>query len=414
MSKTKSLCVLAGVAIGAWSASAQTDTARGYGAELAADAAARTGLRTDGGASWNNGATISDGTGDHSLRLNGYMIFRYSLDFRDDGVVGSTEDFTHGFFGYLTKFILSGSIYEKALTYKVQVAFAGSGSAAGSAVLDDAYGQYAWDGGTHVRWGQFKLPVLKEDNISDTHSLAAGRSLMSDFFRQNRTQGIQVGHQGEQFRVMGAFSDGHRAVNTAYNSTAEADLGLTARGEFMWDGTWKQFDQFTSWQSAESACAGLAGAAIHWDTGGETGGPTTDMDRLLATADVMVQGRGWNAFGAFVMQDLDSPATDFTDYGGQLQGGVFVTEQAELFAQWNAIFLDADRGAADDDMHFVTAGVNYYVSPESQAARFTGDVTYSLNDTSGLGAFLPDQNAGLLGQADSGELLLRLQFQEKW
>ena len=138
----------------------------------------------------------------------------------------------------------------------------------GSAVLDDAWGQYAFGNGWAVKWGQFKLPVLREESVSDTAQLTANRSVMNGEFGQSRSQGVQLSTEQQQVRFAAAFSDGIATQNTDFTSSAEADWALTGRLDWKWAGEWKQAKDFTSFP--ESPFFGMVGGAVHLQSGGET------------------------------------------------------------------------------------------------------------------------------------------------
>jgi hypothetical protein len=86
---------------------------------------------------------------------------------------------------------------------------------------------------------------------------------------------------------------------------------------------------------------------------------------------------------------------------------LFVSDQVELFGRYDVILPDVG-----DSFNTLTAGVNYYVSPHSHAAKFTADVVYYFDDTTGT-PILNGTNTGinLLPEQDGGEWGVRLQMQ---
>lgn len=391
-------------------AKVETDADRAYGAELLADANSRTSLLADGGnAGWEKGKFfISDATGNNSIALGGTIQFRYMANVRQD-VASPDEDFTHGFENNRTRLRVGGSIYEKALTYKIEGDFSRS---TGMPVLLDAEGKYTWDNGVAVRWGQFKAPFMREELLSDNFLLAADRSVYHSAFSTLRTQGVELSWQGETFRIAGMVNDGSRALNTAYTSTGEADFGLTGRAEWMWAGNnWKRFDDFTSWKG-EEGYAGMAGVAVHYQSGGETGGPTPDMDMVQVTGDTQIEGNGWNIHASAAYRNLEAVGSpDLDAWGVLIQGGFFVSDQWELFARYDGVFAD-NGGAGDDGFNTVTIGTNYFVSPRSHAAKFVFDATYFIDDVTGSSAMIsPSGSLGLLADGEGDQLSLRAHFQ---
>lgn len=391
----------------------QTD-ARAYEAELAADAATRSSLLGEGGgAGYEKGKfTIYSGDKANSLWIAGHFQFRYNANFRDeDTAPGANDEFTQGFQMRRTRLRAGGSIWDKNLTYQIQMDV---NRATGEWGLVDAYAQYKFENGMTARWGQFKLPFLREENISDSNQLAAEASTTHSVFTQGRSQIVQLEYLADQFRLTGAFSDGFNTLNTDFDSAREADFALTGRADWMFAGDdFKRFDDFTSFRSQDYT--GMLGAAFHYQDGGETGG-TPDQSLASAVIDTQVEGQGWNIYAAGIWRNVDaaSASEDFNDFGMVLQAGYFVSDQTELFARLDITWADDNRAASDatdDTFHTVTGGVNYYISPESQAVKFTADVQYFFNPEADLSIVSPTTGTGLLADGEDGQIQLRLQMQ---
>ncbi|MBS0195380.1 MAG: hypothetical protein JSR77_01345 [Planctomycetes bacterium] len=435
MSQTRMLVVIAGAALG-FGASAFAQTAsnndRAYAAEMVSDAGARTSLLADGGAGYDaKGFMIGSADGNNTLYVFGSAQIRYNADFRDDSdPLSNGKTYTGGFENNLTRIGVHGTVWDKALSYQVRGEFGSEGSFG----LETAFGKYTWDNGFAVQFGQFKHPLFRESMIDNEYQLAVNRSITEGYFGGGYTQGVNFIYSQDAWRFLAGFNDGVRSANTpsnsAYNATTnsgEADYGLTARAEFKIMGAgWERFDDFTSWRSAEDVGL-LVGAAIHWQDTGDTGPGGASVQNFLYTGDVQFEGKGWNAFGAFYGSHIDdnSPGSSARDdFGAAIQGGVFLTDQVEIFARWDAIFFDS---SAVDDNHFITGGVNYYLSPESHAAKITADVIWALNKsgqylfnpdidgddtTSDPGPFAGSTTYGLLGEIDNNnEFAFQLQFQ---
>ncbi len=371
--------------------------------------AAMPALAQGGGNYGRAGFNIADASGDNSLRIGGAAQFTYNASFRDDAVVGNNNDLAVGFENPLTRVRASGTVGTRDLGYKIQMTALSDGGFA----IDDAFAEYSYGNGVSVRIGQFNLPVLREVVIGAEDRLGSDFSINSRFFGQGYSQGLQIGYTSEQFRVMGALSDGAGTDNTTFTSNQEADIAISLRAEGLVMGSnWDQFGNYTSWRGA-SDNALLVGGALHYQTGGETAG-TADANILLFTADGSWEGPGYNITGNFNYRNIDLPAADQTDYGFMLQGGYFFTDNVEGFARVEQIILDDAPAGVDDSLTFLFGGVNYYVFAESNAAKFTGQIGYSFNATNGLtAAGGPGFELGnaLLGQADDGEFALQLFFQ---
>jgi hypothetical protein len=406
MMQTKTLLLVAGTSLSfATSVFAQQAEQR----ELLADASARTSYQ-GGGTYGSNGFNIADASGDNRLTIGGYAAFRYNASFRDSDSVGDTEDLTQGFSTPLTRVRFSGTVGDRNLSYKIQASFNGED---GVAAIDDAFGEYAFGEGWSFRWGQFNLPVVREISVGAEDHLGADFSLTSQFFGQGYSQGIMLSYASDTMRFQGALSDGASTANTNFTSTAEADYALSARLEGLLVGSdWGRFNNYTSWRNAEDGA--LLGGAIHWQSGGETGG-TSDVDLLIATIDFTYEGAGWNATGVGYYASADQGnGSDRDDFGFMAQGGIFLNDQWEAFARYDGFFLD-DDATSEDNLNFFTIGVNYYMFQDSNAAKFTGQIGYAFEDTSdlfGSGGFLEGTNeSGFLGDSEEGEIALTLQAQ---
>ncbi len=428
MSPTRMISLASGLALSFSAAfagqNASLDLNRAYGAELQADAQARSSSLLDGGATYANGEHIlTDGSGDNTLALGGTAQFRYRLGLRsDDPPIGADNGTTMGFDFGAVRAWAHGNVYSSNMHYRIQTLFTNDGTF----VLEDAYGVYSMDNGLSWKFGQFKLPFLREENIDLERQLAVDRSETNYFFTQGYSQGIQFMYAQDQWRLQGGFSDGTLSGNTAYNSAGEADWAFNARFDYMFAGTdWNRFEQFTSWQSAPTDLAGVAGAALIYESFGSTNPSGTEVTNFMFTIDTALQGQGWNAYGAVVgnTEDVDG-ADSMTNFGVVLQGGIFINEQVELFGRFDSIFLDQPDGSTlEDTLMFLTFGANYYLSRESHAARFTADIVFSLNETGFAfdedgDPLTPDvlgsltaggTQTGILGDPSSGEVVLRLQ-----
>jgi len=419
MTTAKILVVVAGLTIGGVAVAGgpeTTDSNRAYAAEMKADAA----LRTSNLNGSNSGLILADG-GDTSVKLGGFAQFRYINNFRDNppnATSGSFHDsgYTNGFEATRTRLEVTGNIISKALTFKVDSDFNKSGDAS----LKDAWGQYAFDNGVKVKWGQFKLPVLREELVADVNQLAIDRSIVNTIFTQDRSQGIQAAYEQDQWRILGALSDGLQTLNTDYTSSAEADYAFSGRGEFKWGDDWKRFADFTSWRGQSNA--GLIGVAAHYQHSGNTasaGNNAEKVDLIQYTADFSLEGNGWNLFVAGVGRHSEPSGTNtastLDDFGFVVQGGVFVNDQIELFARYDGVFVDSDYGnGIDDTFNTLAGGVNYYVFAQSQAFKISADVQYFVDEVSSnvlVSGVSGSNNNALRFDGEGGQFAVRLQVQ---
>lgn len=407
------------------------DLDRAYASEMRADA--------------DNRASLLGMSQQANLKVSALLQARYMFSTRDEQTGGALgdDDTTLGFDIPRAQIRMSGQVTDTVsghLSFDFGAAEFNGRNDAGTGTLLTAYAAWALDDAWTLLIGQWHNPVVAEEAIEAEYGLAVERSVVNEFFNPGYTQGVAAAYTSDNWKFVGAFADGaayignRNTANSAFNSEGENDFGLTGRVDFLVSGTWDQFGSFASWRGSNYGLKlGLGG---HYQQQGDTnpstgtwgvlGGVATDsIDVTLWTADAMVQGDGWNVFAAYVGHLIDATPTvgtlpEIVNHGVVVQGGVFVSDQAEVFGRYDALFLDSDladlAGTSEDDFHYLTAGVNYYLVPESHAARFTVDAVYSLSDTDTLDALVPSpggfngaSTTGLLGQSD-GELLLRAQM----
>lgn len=401
------------------------DIDRAYAAELRADANTRSSLL---------------GSNAGSLDVEVFTQFRYSYNSRDEiapGVALGDADTTVGFSTPRTQIRMSGGVEGTDITGHVSFDFGGafdhgiSGGAGGDggATLRDAYATWGLDDNWTFLFGQMKNPLHFESNVAPEHSQGVERSLTNSFFDVQYTQGIGFNYTDDEWKFTFVLSDGPVAQNTYYTG-AEADFSLTGRVDWLVSGNWDQFADFASWQGSNDGFR--VGAGVHWSQAGDTNPSLAPVDTATVTAwtvDAQYESDGWGLFFAYMSTNLDNDllaggSVDQTDDGLVFQGNVFMTEQFELFGRYDMIMIEDDPAAitplaaTDDDQYStITIGFNYYLVPESYAARFSMDVAFGLDDSTGLDTrgFADAATTGYIGGAGAptgieSDLMIRGQF----
>lgn len=422
-----SIFVLAGTA----AAQSGLDLDRAYASQLRADADAR--------------ASFLGLNSQPNINLSAVFQARYMASFRDaqPGDDLGDDDTTIGFDIPRAQIRMSGNVTESIsghLSFDFGAAELNGRNDAGTAVLLNAFAAWALDDSWTLLIGQWHNPVVAEEAVQAEFGLAVERSVVNEFFNPGYTQGVAAAYTSDNWKFVGAFSDGatyignENTANSPFNSSAENDWGLTGRLDFLVSGTWDQFGSFSSFRGSNNGIKlGLGGHyqqqgrtnPSNWDWGVLGGVGLDRMNISLWTADAMLKGDGWNLFAAYTGHHIDATPEvgdlpSFTNHGFVLQGGMFVSEQVELFGRYDALYLDSDlrdlAGADRRHFHYLTAGFNYFLIPDSFSARFTADAVYSFNNTALLDALSPEpggfngpSTTGLLGSSD-GELLLRAQM----
>lgn len=392
------------------------------------------------------------------ITASAFFQSRYTISFRNDpGPFGGDGEFlrTVGFSIPRAQIRLDANIANEQLLAHVMFDFGdaegdrGRGDAptdagdTGAGQLREAWAQYNFGGeqtGHYLKAGQFRSILLYEEAIRPEYQLAVERSVANEFFAPGNTQGIALGYVGQNLAWEVSFNDGidflgsGQTVNTPFNSGFEADYAVTARVDYKLAGAWERFDDFASWRGEDVAAR--IGAGFHWQNQGDTNptepntpdflsGDILEINNITWTADASYESDGWHAFFAYtghrIEWEFSLQTLEVTQHGVVAQGGIFMLDDLEIFGRYDAVMYDnvlVDGFGTDQDVnHYLTVGLNYYIIPQSHAARFTFDVMTSVNPSNTLDAgvtnsiFLPDPTVtGLIG-GTSEEWLIRAQLQ---
>lgn len=345
-----------------------------------------------------SGVSLTSADGSATLKFTGQFQFRHVYNHREGAGVDN-DDF--GFEHRRIRPKVAGSVADG----KVPFAFYGEFARTNAFTLVDAWAGYVPGAGQRVRMGQFVAPFSREEMVSSARRLASDYTLSHNYFTVERTQGIEYRHREGDWGFFVMFGEGVRDKNTPY--TVDADYGLTARIERKSEADWKRHDDFVGWQGEELAW--LAGAAVHV-SGGQTDadGDTfvdDDYSDTRGTVDFGIEGSGWNAFAALFGQSFDVEGGEsFTAFGATVQGGVFVREDIDVFAQY--AWADDDAGLGQ--LNIITVGTNYYI--HGHVLKLTVDANYALDP---ITSTYNSSSRGFLVDAmgEDGQFVIRSQIQ---
>ncbi len=405
-----------------WLTESRANEIRSMVADVLADADTRASLLEGGQvAGWDKGFKIGSPDGNFMLQIGGYMQVRFGYNHRDN----SSDDDRWGFDLRRAKITLKGHVIDPSWTYSIQGAFGrdtrpyltgvavdfdeedvttSSSSISGPMELDDAYIQKNLGGGWYVRFGQFKLPFLHEELVSSTRQIGLERSLINAAFTLNRSQGVRVQYDADNYRVYGAYSDGAGLKNTSF-LTYDTEYAFTGRGEWLVAGDWKQFDDLTSWRGEEFGL--LVGGAIHYQRG-EFGTAATETDTLSWTLDASAEFGGFGLFAAIVGRHLDfnsAGMADLDQIGFVIEGSVFLADDLDLYGRFE---WGDDDIAGNDELAIVTVGVNKYFNKHQ--LKWSTDIGLAFDEVEATWA---SSSAGWQTDTDGADnqIVVRSQFQ---
>ena len=409
-------------------------------AETLADAESRSSLLAGGDAGHDTKFFVA-GDG-FRLNINGLSQFRYVADFRDSDHVGAGgDDFTHGFQIARTMVDFNGEL-DKDWFFRTRAALYGYrtnnsstsfGNFNNTAVgFDYMYFGYKFADGWKITAGQFKTPLIREELVSELNQLGVERSLINSTFSGTFTEGVMATYEASNWRAMFSLNNGLNSAQNDFTNTEavsgiakvknNAEYAITARGEYVIKGDFKKFDDFTSPRGADFGC--MLGGAFNWQQSPNTNNSAdTDSDTLRYTADCSIKGDGWNGYVAFCgdhttqrAAGVDRPDQD--TFGLLVQGGLRLTDDTELYAQWATIFADADvirtvsgsTGSTTKNFSFLTVGLTHFFA--GHALQGQVEALYSVDNTANMVALgnLPNTGPAILGESKAGEVMVRLAF----
>ena len=365
-----------------WLTTRRAAEIRGLVQDVLADADTRSSLLQDGmTAGWDKGFFLGNADGNFLLKVQGQLQARFVYNTQDKS---PDDDHRWGFENRRTKLTFSGHIVDRSWDYRIQSAANRDG---GDFDLDDAFIAKHFGDWT-LRVGQFKPPFMREELVSSSRQLAVERSLVNEVFNQGRSQGVELVYRGDQFSAAMMLNEGFDRDNTPALAQ-DTEFAITARVEALLAGSWGQFKDFTSWPDETTAV--MIGAAVHYerdefgtgdglfvdaDADGLDDTPNDDeLETLAFTADVSLEFGSANAFAAVVYRDLDSDVLNTEQLGVVIQGGLFLTDDLEIFARYEWGDLDI---AGIDDLSVITFGVNRFW--DKHALKWSMDVGIGLSE----------------------------------
>lgn len=367
--------------------------------EVLADAETRASLLEGDMTAGHNGSNfyLASADGKFLMKVAGMLQTRYIINLRDES---GDDDGEHGFENSRVRFGFKGHIIDPSWTYFI---WTGHGSS-GSYLPLDAWIKKTFDNGISIQVGAFKSPFFKEYLISETKQQFVERSVLASKFIVGYSEGVTFGYGNEKFHAALALTDGTggRGTPATGDSARVEGLAVTARGEVLLAGKWKQFADFQGWRGDDFGA--MFGGAVHFQQG-EYGTDDDESRNTKWTIDGAVELQGANIFAAVVGNHVSDVAgsDDLDQLGVLVQGGVFLTERFEVFARYE--WGDADKQGTDN-LSIVTVGGNWFVS--GHRLKFTFDVGYSCNE---IDSEWSKQGWQADAAGEEGQVLIRTQVQ---
>ena len=342
-----------------WLNDARSDEIRSLVHDVLADADTRASLQGSGStAGYNGGFTVGSADGNWSLTMNGLLQTSWSnVDIDTVGVVGSDG---WGFNNPNSWMNFSGTI---AGDYSYDVRYNWD-----TATTEWANGSFDLGDGWGMTMGTFKVATNREDMIDDQYQLNLLNQVTGTAIADARAytvgNGIQLGYSGDEMRFWASLTNLAAGGPVANDSQNNVNLRL----EYMVEGTWSQFDQFTSANGGASGT--LIGVSYNTVSANAVAGPNndTDGDNTL-TIDAQLQFGGSNLYVSYSdFSDDDGNVAGTTDFDRtQIMYGMYLNDEWEVYAR----YVDRDTNTGDD---VLSIGLNNYWA--GQNARWTTEITW--------------------------------------
>jgi len=405
-------------------------------AQVVADAEKRSQLLQSEGftAGYSKGKfLIQSADGNFSLNPNAQFQFRSVTNYAESD--GESSNIVDGFEVRRMKLGLAGNLFTKNLKYNFVWATnraastttrtfnspvnsvvvdadgnqigTGTGTASGSVIdttadagglfLEDAVVEYAINEQFTVKVGQYKVPVHHEELTSSKRQIAVDRTIVNELLGGgylDRSQGVGLVYKPVAPLVLEVmYHDGANQDNTNFADEAP-DYGVAGRVEYTVFGDTKaSYGDFSARKNSTDLLV-IGGGADY--------SPNGDSYILAYTVDAQFEntvGTGFYLAYLGFAADGGAGTDEAHDFGGIAQVSQTLSAKLEAFGRYGYVNFD-DEG--DDDLHEITAGVNYYFYDHS--VKGTLDVVYLPEGSPS------DSGLGYVASDDS-QIVLRAQFQ---
>ena len=326
--------------------------------DVLADADTRASLQGSGGdADYDGGFVIASGDGNWSLKLNGAMWTSWTTV--DDKAAGSDTD---GGFDAPTSWMNYSGTIAGDFSFDIRHDWDHDWDNAAEGETDLDWANAGWDlsDGWGITMGTFRLHQGRVSQIDDQYQMEIGHNPNA-----NVENGLAIDYTGDNLRFWVEMTNGNDT-----GTANDGDYNFNLRGEYMAEGNWGQFDQFTS------AEGGAAGTLIGLGYNSLNNSDASDGDATW-NVDVQMQFGGYGIYVAYTDFSDDSGAAgdwDQTD----IMGSYYLNSDWELYAAYSDLNNSSD---VHNDGSTFAVGVNNYWA--GQNARWTTQYTQNERDVDG-------------------------------
>lgn len=199
------------------------------------------------------------------------------------------------------------------------------------------------------------------------------------------------------------YHDGNNSKNSVW-SAEDTEFAFSGRVEWLAHGEWKNLADWDGFRDEGSGV--VVGGAFNWQKS-EFGTATVETENFSVTADVDADFGGGSIGGAIIYRSLntDATSTELDQWGAFVRGGVFVTDDWEVFGQYEWADLET---AGVEDLSVLTIGATKFFAKHT--LKWQNDVGYAFNS---VGAGFASDGAGWRTDtaSEDGQVVIRSQLQ---
>jgi hypothetical protein len=358
-----------------WLTEQRAAQVRGIVQDVLADADTRASLQNTAATSgYDNGFFISSADGNFKLKVTALEQVRFVYNSTYNQAISPENSW--GFENRRTQVWFTGNVVDPTWTYALGLTVESQTDpyyqtpAPGGFALGYAYVRKTWknsDSQFYVQGGQFSAPWTLESTL-----WSAGQTQMGEFsafeymFGVGLTTGILAGWQNDFLRVQGSWSNnldpyvstlGAGYGTQSWNSPFNTGVALAARGDIKLAGTWDQFSTESSFRGEEFGAK--IGVGFMYQNGRTSNFFVTPASPLGVTVDGAIDFGGANIIAQFGYMD-DTIANGGNQWGFNVQGGFFITDDLELFGSWTYASVDTGVAPGRTEGSVIQFGGNWY------------------------------------------------------
>jgi len=336
-----------------WLNDERADAVRGLVQDVLADADTRASLQgASGSAGYDDGFTIASADGNFTLKINGGVWTSWSSN--DNEVTGVDTD--GGFDDPDVWIHLSGAI---AGDWSYDIRHDSNGGDPNNRTSDNNWSNVTWNlsDGWDLTMGSFNLHQDRGTQISEVNQMLIGHNGGATV-----ANGLSLAYTGDDMRFWADWTNSANGTGSAN----DGDYNMNLRGEYMAEGNWGQFDQFTS---AEGGAAGTL-IGFGYNTVSNNDGNGTDGDATWQI-DVQMQFGGYAIYVGYSDFAADDGVGDNDET--TLMGSYYLNSGWEAYVAYNDV--------SDEDGASWAVGVNNYWA--GQNAKWTTQYTVDKSDDAG-------------------------------